>query len=182
MFDSPLPVYVDSRRAFQQGIDIAGYLDLKSLPRLAQLEASAATNPARIEASLAFRIADDGSKVITGAVLLRMDVVCQRCLEPVHQEVKDEIALALVRSEELAKELNERWDPWVAEDPKLSLAPLIEEQLLLSMPIVSAHAEDDCHPALTDRSGSVTEPSSEQRRTAAENPFAVLAKLKDQDG
>ena len=35
-------------------------------------------------------------------------------------------------------------DPWICEDHKLDLAEMVEEQLILCMPLVSYHDSGDC--------------------------------------
>ena len=66
-------------------------------------------------------------------------MLCQRCLQPLDLVVEDDINLVLVETEEKAKGLEELYDPWICETYKINLADLVEEQLLLALPIVCLH-------------------------------------------
>ena len=97
---------------------------------------------------------------------------CQRCLEPVSYSVTAHIDVALVWNEDQAKALPGRLDPWLVGEERMVLTDLIEEELLLAMPLVALH--DPCPTALPQDRG---EPEKHEN---ADNPFAVLAKLKGQ--
>lgn len=173
MSDQPVPVYVDTRRVFQQGAEISGFLDLARLPRFRQMLAS---DKADINVQLDFSLGDNGYREIHGRVHAAVEVACQRCLEPVAIEVDDELALALVRDDAEAAALRADLDPWFGPDIKLQLADLVEEQLMLSMPIVSYHDDGQCaQPAYA---AAPAQPQDDEQDTARDNPFAVLEKLK----
>ena len=92
-------------------------------------------------------------------------------------ELMESVNLALVQTEEMAKSLPTSLDPWLSEDEQIRPADIIEEQLILGLPIAATH--DDCESAMpvagdlneTDESGAGAQPSKS-------NPFAVLASLK----
>lgn len=173
MSDQPVPVYVDTRRVFQQGAEISGFMDLARLPRFRQMLAS---DKAAIHVQLEFTIGDRGYRVIHGQVQAEVEVACQRCLEPVAIHIDEELALALVKDDAEAAALRADLDPWIGPDIKLQLADLVEEQLMLSMPIVSYHAPGQCaQPAFA---AAPTQSQDDAQDTAGTNPFAVLEKLK----
>jgi uncharacterized protein len=109
-------------------------------------------------------------------------LVCQRCLEPVAEEIRETVDLVLVPDEAAAEALSTEFDPWITEDHRIFLADLLDEQLLLGMPIVSYHKDGPCSE--NTRVEVKAEPGTENlgKEEAAEadssNPFAVLAKLK----
>lgn len=99
---------------------------------------------------------------------------CHRCLQPLAQDITGKYRLALVQS---ARDL-----PYVGENDyvrldelpdtrTLELAFLIEDELLLNIPIAATHA--DCTFV---QAGSI---AIEEEKP---NPFAVLAALKNKDG
>ena len=177
MSGGQIPAYVDARKAFVQETKLQGAVDLERLPRFAETLAS---DKAVVAASLRFARAEDGQRTITGHMRVATELVCQRCLESLPVTWEDDIALVLLEDECLAERLEPEWDPWVWNEPKLTLADLIEEQLLLSIPVVVYHDDPNC----ADKLGYVPAAQSageEQEKTEKENPFAVLKALKKND-
>ena len=78
---------------------------------------------------------------IAGRVTAKLRLVCQRCLGPVDASVDDEFHVVLVPSEDEMDQLPEQQDAMIADATRLELAWLLEEQLLLAMPLVSLHAK-----------------------------------------
>lgn len=180
MSDQPseprFPVYVDTRRVFEAQSECSGKIALDRLPRLQEHLAS---DSGIVEASLRFFIGEYGDREIGGYVKAALEVPCQRCLEPLSINVEDQIHLALVKDDEQAAKLRAELDPWICNEIKLPLAELVEEQILLSLPIVCTHSADECqrqmnYAALTDE----VEQGTTERKN---NPFAVLGALKKSD-
>lgn len=176
MSGGQIPAYVDARKAFVQETELQGAVDLERLPRFAETLAS---DEADVVVSLRFAKADNGQRTITGHLRVATKVSCQRCLEPLPVDWEDDIALVLLEDESLAARLEPVWDPWVWTEPKLALAELVEEQLLLSMPVVSYHTDPEC----ADKLGYVAaaDTGSEAPMAQKESPFAVLKALKKND-
>jgi len=167
MFSGQLLPYLDLRKFSDQERVIEGEARVEDFPRLREYRESL-DRPVRV--ALAFRRDDDGRRRLQGRIETRLLLVCQRCLEPVEQDIVATVDLVLVWSEEQAKALPSDLDPLLARDDRLPLADLVEEELLLAMPLVALH--DQCPHSLPDQSG---EPDTD---TNADNPFAVLADLK----
>ena len=172
--EQPLPHYADTRWVFQQGAELRGTV---ALPRLPEFHSSLATDQASITASLQFSVDDSGHRLITGNVQAEVEVTCQRCLAPVGIQLQDKVSLALVKNEEDAARLKPELDPWICPDIKLQLAAVVEEQLLLSLPMVCYHPEGECTRKL-DYTVGESPGDDESGATARENPFAVLQQLK----
>ncbi|MEZ5492041.1 MAG: YceD family protein [Gammaproteobacteria bacterium] len=179
MSEAPLPAYVDARKAFAQKLSIAGQIELRKLERVAACTAEA---DGKVNAELSFSTDSAGRRRIRGEVSARLTLVCQRCLEPVAEEIRETVDLVLVPDEAAAEALSTEFDPWITEDHRIFLADLLDEQLLLGMPIVSYHKDGPCSE--NTRVEVKAEPGTENlgKEEAAEadssNPFAVLAKLK----
>jgi len=94
-------------------------------------------------------------------------------MQPLHIPIEARVCLGIVKSESEAELLPARYDPLVLEQAEISLLKVIEDELLLVMPIVARHPAGQCQA--TPASGELQEDMVEERR---ENPFAVLAKLK----
>src|SRR5262245_13202290 len=103
--------------------------------------------------------------VAEGHVSAILTLTCQRCLEEMTLPVDADSRLAFVDSAEAsAEEIGSR-DPVVAQDGQVSLATLIEEELLLALPLVPMHRDSDCFVR--------SEPQAESRQ----KPFAGLREL-----
>lgn len=172
MYDSPLPEYVNARKIFTQGVSLSGYM---GLTRLVRLQDCLAGKEADIRAEIRFFVDDFGQRHITGEIEARFSVECQRCLEPLPIELNDAINLVLVADEAAAKSLEKQFDPWILEENKIFLADLIDEQLVLSMPIVNYHQSGPCSERTGYKSGD-----GKTEEEGSTNPFSVLASLNKQ--
>jgi uncharacterized protein len=140
------------------------------LPRL--LEAGALEGT-RADAKLAFGRFEGRTTVelsVEGSVVLP----CQRCLRPCESPVS-ETALLMVVADEL-EDVPGGYDPVVGDAERLSVTDVIEEQLLLGMPLVPLH-EDEADCGETAAADDIVEPGSAVADT--QRPFANLRDLLD---
>ena len=111
-------------------------------------------------------------------LLADADVVlqCQRCLLPLAQSVHVDRQFRFVADEDTAAALDDEMEDEVLALPKsLNLRDLVEDEMLLALPLVPRH--DACPQAVTLQFGDVQEVEEKA------NPFASLALLrKDKDG
>ncbi|ALO46161.1 hypothetical protein PS2015_1504 [Pseudohongiella spirulinae] len=110
---------------------------------------------------------------IQGQVSTTVMLQCQRCLEPVAVELEESVDLAVVASEAIADKLPADIDPWLSDEEQLVPADLIEEQLILGLPIVASHQQ--CELAIRQDTSKLPQ---EDAAESVQNPFAVLATLK----
>ena len=95
---------------------------------------------------------------------------CQRCLKPVLVAIEVERNYLFVQGEELAAQLDAETEDDVLAMPRaLDLPALVEDELLLAMPLVPRHAV--CAEPLPV-------PIDEEPAGGAPHPFAALAALK----
>jgi uncharacterized protein len=109
--------------------------------------------------------------VIVGSVEANLSLICQRCLQPMDLPVRAEIGLGAVRGLEEAAALPESLDPLLVDDDSVRLRDIVEDELIMAVPAIARHEEDECQLALKSEEEDRTEDSR------AENPFAVLASL-----
>jgi len=169
---SELSGHVDPFRLCDQARSFEGRVEVADLPRLVGAVASP-------EGQVSYRIdcdRDDRRRArIRGSVDAELALICQRCMGVMHQPVHADFQLAVVGGEAEAAQLPEEYDPLLLQDETVSLAAVIEDELLLALPIAPVHpvaecSEDPADWVLTDR-----EPETAPER---ENPFAVLADIK----
>ena len=97
---------------------------------------------------------------------------CQRCLQPMRIPLRAERRIFFVDGEDTAAALDaQSEDDVLALAPAFDLAELIEDELLLALPLVPRH--EHC-PEPLPRAWVEDDPAIEP----ADNPFAVLAALK----
>ncbi|HTP38521.1 MAG TPA: DUF177 domain-containing protein [Steroidobacteraceae bacterium] len=96
-------------------------------------------------------------------------LTCQRCLEPLVLPIDSRSRVVLVESEEQSREAPEEFETVLAPAGQTSIAALVAEELLLSLPIVPLH-DAPCAPAAT--AAVAVEPEAATRR-----PFKDLRAL-----
>jgi uncharacterized protein len=152
--------------------------DLSQLERVAEAGGLPGT---RIAAQLRFGAFEGKTTVdvrVTGVALL----TCQRCLQPCECTVDEVAQVALVGEE--TEEVPDGYEPFVGRSEQLSLAAVAEEQVLLALPLVPAHAagSPQCRSTGADVVPLAPAPAHEPAaKKAAEEekqtPFANLREL-----
>lgn len=165
-----LPRSVDALKLCQQQALVAGFLPLAGLRRLSEALCCA---EGEAEVELEFRLDEQARKIVHGHLKAVMPMVCQRCLEQMKVPVDVSLSLALVWSDEQAARLPRSLDPVLMESQELDLHGLLEEELLLALPLVPHHEPGVCRPP-----PSCTTQPVEQPVVRKDNPFQVLAELK----
>lgn len=156
---------VSARRSFQGVLPIAG------LPRLG--EALAGTE-GTAHYELDFGRDEFGTAYLAVRVQAPLTLTCQRTLEPFVLPVTVDSQLGLIRSEREESALPPGFEPLlVADDGKLSLADVIEDELLLALPLVPVNPDSQLPEEVV---GPAPEEISGEGRS--DNPFAVLRELK----
>ena len=124
---------------------LRGVIELKRFNRLiGALESDAGA----VEAELRFRRDPDGWLVVALEFETTVRLVCQRCLAPLEYRIGDKVEVALLESEALEKHVPDRYEPLVLDEDRLMPAMLIEDELIISLPIVPRHERlEECDPA-----------------------------------
>jgi uncharacterized protein len=162
--DRPLDAVGLARSAarVEREFEVAGFARLRD--RLAEPTGTAA---ARAEFGLQGRW-----PVVRLAVTADVVLTCQRCLGRVRRTLSSEAQL--VFADEDAPELPDGYEPVGGDPRKLDLAALVEDELLLELPIIPQHeAGDACElPAAAAALAEAEAKMPEMRR-----PFAGLKDL-----
>jgi len=168
-----LPATIEPLRLAELGRAIEGKMPLSRLRRLSDLLVDTAGD---VEVSLEFIEEAPRRPVVRGSLRAALRLACQRCLEPLDVPVAIPVRLVIVRSEAEAERLDEGEDPLVAGEHPVSLAELIEDELLLALPQVPVHPWAVCGSAVeATRAG-------EEHAVTPPNPFAVLEALRQGKG
>lgn len=117
---------------------------------------------------------DLGREVVRGQVETEFVLICQRCFGEVRWPVSARLDLVRVASEAEAEALDDGRDPLLAPNREVQAAELVEDELLLALPIVAAHAEGEPCGERNMEPEPMAAPAEEKRA----HPFAALAALK----
>ena len=170
MLNDPIPPHVDPRKLADRGTTLQGEVLLADLERLCDpLSDTVGT----VQAKFVFERDERKSVVIHSVIDTEVKMVCQRCLELVALPIRSECHYAVVTEGADTQSLPKGYDVLeVGEDP-LDLMTLVEDELLLALPIVPAHDPEECQ-----QPAGVETPEPSEDEVTRSNPFSVLAQLK----
>jgi uncharacterized protein len=165
------PTTFDAFRLARKREALRGEADMAQLPRLAQAVLDA---DAVLRYEIRGHVDAEGHPGALMKLSGRLPLRCERCNEALDFELQREVAFRFVRSEEelnaLPIEDNEVEE--VVGSASMALLPWIEDEAILSLPLVPRHR--DCALPLAEE--------REPMESGRPSPFAVLGKLKRGDG
>lgn len=168
------PRRLDVRAFAESGDPLSGTLAADQMPRLAEsVLAGDGAGPARWQAQGELRPVTGGTPQVWLRLRAEAEVhlECQRCLQPMQQALAVDRRFRFVAGEEEAARLDEESEDDVLELSRaFDLPALVEDELILELPLVPRHAQ--C-PAPLPLPAAEDEDTSE-----AEHPFAALAALR----
>jgi len=123
---------------------LEGEIPLKQLVRLSDLLYS---NSGSVRASLRFRQRLDGWLILGLKYEATLQLTCQRCLEPLACVVGADVELGLLENDAVQSFSPEGVEPFILEGDRFNPAQLIEDELIVSLPLVPRHERTaDCGP------------------------------------
>ena len=170
-----LPEHVDPFSMADSSRRLSGEMRAGRLKRLADL---LGTTDTLLAIELAFGIGEQGVPTVSGIVRGELLLTCQRCLGGMRFPVDIRFTLALARGLEQAESLPAGLDPLIVDQGALSIVEMIEDEVLLALPVIPTHQGTDggCAPGSADR---IEDQGRARNNQASANPFAVLARLKN---
>jgi uncharacterized protein len=159
-----LPEYIEPFQMADKGHSLRGSLSYEGMTRLQE----AIVKPCgEVELKLQFGIDQQGFRYLDGNVKSQLELVCQRCLQNFCFEIVSDFQLSPVQDDGEAKALPAIYEPLLAT-PRMLLRTIVEDELLLNLPIIPLHEASACEVKLAQSEGEAQKPS----------PFAKLAELK----
>lgn len=168
----PLPEVLIPHRLARHGASFAGDLPVAAFERFS---AELLDSNGLVNVALELFQDDEYRTCISGVLRTTVRLTCQRCLEPVEVDLECELALAVVADDEAAANLPHALEPLVLDRDRISVIDLIEDDLLLGLPVTPRHAETACEPPPI----SATQDDPEDAPDTREKPFSQLRVLKD---
>ncbi|MEG0278084.1 MAG: 23S rRNA accumulation protein YceD [Morganella sp. (in: enterobacteria)] len=166
-----LPLTIDAKRTAQKRLDYQGCYTPEQVTRLAESVASVDSD---VDVDLRFEIDPQRLAVIKGTAEVDVSLECQRCgnIFPLH--VRATYCFSPVTSDEKAEALPEEYEPIDVNDfGETDLLAMIEDELILSLPVVPVHESEHCEVSDAEKVfGKLPE------EVEKPNPFAALASLK----
>jgi len=164
---SELPETIDPMRLAKVGKVLSGSYYLSQFDRV---NASLKDNS---KVLLSFKLEfsrDEENQIfsIVGDLETVLPQVCQRCMQQMQHQLNGTIKMAIVTNEADTENLPSEFEAYIDTGVPVKLQDFIEDELLLAMPLVSLHEEQECPAA--DKFKHV--------ETAKENSFAELKNLK----
>lgn len=166
---------------------LSGEFALSQLPRLQKAvlqqtvfdqadEASLAHGSKRVKRvkwRLGITLSESGLPVLQGSTETEVYLQCQRCLQPVLQPLTASFRLAALRHEQEQTGISADLEPLIVVDERIDLVSLIEDELLLALPIVPKHL-GACNDQLSD---PLSTAQDADHTISSNKPFADLAAL-----
>ena len=187
-----LPKTIDPIRLAAKNKQLAGQITLGRLGRIKSMlvEANAGASDEKsvddnsdviVKFQLDFGVDRLGIRNIRGRITAQLNLVCQRCLTRMPFELEARVMLGSVLNQAQSDQLPAKYDPLLLETEEVSLLDIIEDEMILAIPVTPMHDAASCESDVAYKQYVVeatVEQSSEVKR---ENPFAVLATLKSKD-
>lgn len=140
MPNDKLPQSVTAKKLVDSGAKLAGFM---AADRLARVADAVENIPAKIAVELAFSRNASYKAIIDLQIIGNVEMQCQRCLAPVTVPLKIENSLTIVAHDEEAKSRIKELEPIILEEGILDIDTLVEEEILLGLPLIAMHSLRD---------------------------------------
>jgi uncharacterized protein len=165
--------WIDAREFARLGQVQEGALPLAGFSRLGALLSDTGGG---VEYRLQGSVDRHGKMGLALKIRSRVRVICQRCLAPMELPLEVDNRFRLIDSEpewsmETA-EIDAGGEDEIVAGPELDVAALIEDELLLALPLAPRHEHCRLASGESENAGS-------DGKTGRASPFGVLARLKD---
>jgi len=154
------------QKEVSRGNQFQGQIEVKKLSRLCEL---LAFDDGEIALEFEFKQSDFGTPMISGRIQTCLQVECQRCLQAMETDLAFDFKLLVDADDDIVRESS--LDTVYSEDGDIDIFEVVEDEIILALPLVSMHENDTCnaHWQASDNS---------QESVVRDNPFSVLKDLK----
>ncbi|RUO81360.1 23S rRNA accumulation protein YceD [Idiomarina tyrosinivorans] len=167
-----IPVQVDPVKCAVKRAQYDGVVPAQTLKRFQELLLEPSQDPI---VEIGFGTDPQGLMFFSGKASVEASVKCERCGEPLAVAIEAQFAYAPVTQKQTAEDFPEAYE---AIEPnefgEIALHGLIEDELILAMPLVPKHEPSECS---VDRDAMTWGEIDEEAEAKSENPFAVLQEL-----
>jgi uncharacterized protein len=161
---------INPRKSAQRRLVCDGFFEVSGMNRL--LEVCTPCNE-QMQVNVNFDVDDLGLNVISGTGSVSVALTCQRCTEPLIIDLDVEFTLSPAKDDEAAEALPSYYDAIeLDENGEVNLLELVEEELLLAIPLIAMHEPSQCQASVDSVWGELPEELEKP------NPFDILQKFK----
>jgi DUF177 domain-containing protein len=134
---------IDGLQFARAALETAGTVGMERLPRLAQLQCSTEGLEYRLRGGRA----GSGKPCLRLSVRGSVELLCQRCLDPIQVPIAIDAELQLAESVREISEADDEIDRVLASR-RMDVGGLVEDEVILALPMVPRHEECSNGPAI----------------------------------
>jgi uncharacterized protein len=165
-----LPIMINPTRSAQRRLLCEGVFKLSDMTRL--LSVCESRNE-QVNVSVNFNVDERGLTVMSGTGSALVALTCQRCTEQYELKLEIDFNFSPVKNEEDADNIPSYYDEIALdENGEVNLLELVEEELILMIPLIPRHEPKDCSGDADSVWGELPEELEKP------NPFELLKQLK----
>jgi uncharacterized protein len=172
MSNDNLPLKVDPFRFADHAVSLQGEMLVKDMPRLCS---GLKNHAGEVNVHLQFGVDEQGIRFLKGDYEVLLMLECQRCMGTFSYPAKGHFLLGIVEGDDEAVKLPEVYDPVIAKGGILLLLDVIEDELIVSLPLVPMHSASECRVKFPLSIDSTDDLNEEK----VENPFKVIESLRE---
>ena len=157
-----------------------GFLEISALPRVAEEVSSIEPGDGfhwQMKTLFENSPGSEPRQILELAIKGRIHLICQSCLQGCGLDLDQESQFVLVATEEQADAFpmeDDQYEPLVTSQ-HFDLLGLIEDEILLSMPLIPKHLDQACQPHVSSFGGDAEGLESSEK---PQNPFNILKNMK----
>ena len=171
-----LPLEVDPFRLATREEHLQGSIPLKQMKRLISALSS---DEGDVFIDVVFSVDINRVTQLSGQIKTDAKLICQRCMGEMDLPIALDFELAFVRSEAKMERLPEGYEATLIEDTPVMLSDIIEDEILLALPPIPKHLDDNCSSDnMAEGWNSPQNNETNTENVKQDNPFDVLASLK----
>lgn len=164
-----MPGSIDPHKLAKNQQSLQGKIEVATMERVCKLLAN---TQGIVNYSMQFSQDTEGYTCIAGKLDCILTQLCQRCLREFTQAITSSFLISPVKNDADAKQLPGEYEPvTLLMDGKLNPVEIIEDELILALPIVPMH------PYGAAECIEMAEEPVEDKAQELNNPFQVLQKL-----
>ena len=166
-----LPEYIDPLKLARQTVRLQG---VYGLDQMARTHDRLSHYQGEVVFDWVFDCDAQNNYRIHGNLNTIVALQCQRCLQIVDYPISAQVRLIILENQQPDDHLPDGYEALILQEMPVSLARLVEDELILALPIIALH--EQCPQ--NEHQLSAEAQQIMQQKLAASNPFHVLAALK----
>ncbi len=161
---SELKTFIQPRKLANKEGELKYKWQVKDFTRIDGLLYS---NEGTIEAHLSGRLDDRKRCLVQAHVIADVILECQTSFEPISHRIDTTVTYCMVVTEDQIDDLDEDYEPLLVEDGQVDIKEVIEDELILSLPLIANKASEELGIKLSY--GELPKEAESKK-----NPFQVL--------